>query len=708
MRPPPRRERGSFLPVGSDARGPGLVQLGGRASPAGRALALVLLLGAAVALLPAALGAQARRAISIDEFVTAPIVSDPQVSPDGSLVAYVVATPSYEEDRADGRIWVAEVRSGETWQVTLGPGSDRAPRWAPDGRSLGFISTREGTPQVWRVPARGGPASPVTTFAAGVSDFLWAPDGRAVYFWTDIPWPDSTEAERRAAPYPTQALIWTELFYRHWNEWRVGKRTHVFRARLDDGTVSDLTPLDRDVPTLALGGRDVAVAPAGNELAVVFNPDSSVATSTNNDVFVMGPDGSVPQAITANPANDHSPAYSPDGRYLAYLAMTQPGFESDRQQVMLYERATGRRFPLAPGWDRSVLAFRWLPDSRGILAEVEERGSQNLYRIAVPSGRPTRLIAGGTNSAVQVAAAGDLIAFLHSTATEPAEVWVANLDGKGARPVTRVHATRLEGLDLRPLEPFGFIGARGDSVFGWLMKPPGFDPARRYPLIYLIHGGPQGAWLDQWHSRWNYALFAARGYVVAAVNFHGSTGYGQAFTNSISRNWGGLPYEDLMKGLDYLVTLPYVDPDRLGAAGASYGGYMIYWIAGHTDRFRVLVAHDGVVNPLSMAGSTEELWFPIWEFGGSPLSPLARATMERWSPANFFGNWKTPMLVIHSQRDYRVDLSEGLQAFTALKLRGVPAKFLYFPDEDHWVTKPRNRRLWWSTVLDWLDQYLRP
>jgi dipeptidyl aminopeptidase/acylaminoacyl peptidase len=240
------------------------------------------------------------------------------------------------------------------------------------------------------------------------------------------------------------------------------------------------------------------------------------------------------------------------------------------------------------------------------------------------------------------------------------------------------------------------------------MKPPGFEPLTKYPLIYLIHGGPQSSWLDQWHSRWNYALFASRGYIVAAVNFHGSTGYGQTFTNSISRNWGGLPYDDLMKGLDVVARLPYVDSTHMGAAGASYGGYMIYWMAGHTTRLRALVAHDGIFNPVSMSGTTEEQWFPIWEFGGSAMSPTARATMEKWSPANFVANWSTPMLVVHSQNDFRVDVSEGLQAFTALRLRKQPAKFLYFPDEDHFVTKPRNRRLWWSTVLDWFGRFLKP
>jgi dipeptidyl aminopeptidase/acylaminoacyl peptidase len=646
------------------------------------------------------------RPITIDEYITAPGVSDPQLSPDGTLVAFTVSTPSLDSNRTMRSIWLADVATGESWPA--GAGNERLPHWAPDGRSLAFVANRDSGLALWRMPARGGEASRQAPLPDGISDYVWSPDGRAVYYWTDVKWGDSTEAERRAGTYPTRAIIWTDLFYRHWDEFRVGLRSHVFRLDLATGKAADVTPIDRDVPPLALGGSDVAISPAGTELAVVYNPDSTLATSTNNDIFVQGPDGSARQPITISPGNDHSPQYAADGRFIAYLAMATPGFEADRQQLMLYERASGRRVAVTAKWDRSIGAFRWLPDARAVIAEVEEDGGEAIYRIEVPSGRTTRLITGGANSGVQLSARGDVMVYLHQTASRPAEVWVAGIDGKGARQITRVNDESFAAYDLPPAEKFGFTGARGDSVFGWLVKPPGFNPGRRYPLVYLVHGGPQGAWLDQWHSRWNYAMFAARGYVVAAVNFHGSTGYGQAFTNSISRNWGSLPYEDLMKGLDRLAAMPFVDSTRMGAAGASYGGYMIYWMAGHTTRFRTLVAHDGVFNPLSMAGSTEELWFPGWEFGGSQLQPTARALMEKWSPANFIEQWSTPMLVVHSQLDYRVDLSEGLQAFTALRLRGLPAKFLYFPDEDHWVAKPRNRRLWWGTVLDWLDASLHP
>ncbi len=670
---------------------------------------LRLALCALAALSAAPALAQNRRPISIDDFLRLAAVSDPQLSPDGQMVAFTVTVPSLQENRNTSRIWLHSLASGTTRQLTSGAGSDQSPRWASDGRTLAFLSTRSGTSQVWRIRIDGGEPIRMTGMDSGVSQFFWSPDTTALFVVSDVKWPPTQEIDRRHGEFPTGALLIDGLLYRHWNEWRAGRRQHLFRVDLRDGAVTDLTPFDRDVPTLALGGADIAISPLGTELAIVFNPDSVVATSTNNDIHLVGPDGTGLVAMTTSPGNDHSPRYSPNARWLAYLAMETPGFEADRQRLMLYDRATGDRRELAPDWDRSVSAFVWAPDSRSVVAVVEERGAQNLYRVAVPEGTRSALVRGGVSSAPQISPRGDALVFVHQTALQPPELVLLQLDGRSS-PVqlTSLNREALAALDLRPLEGFAFVGAAGDSVHGWLMKPPGFDPARRYPLVYLIHGGPQSAWLDAWHPRWNFALFASRGYLVAGVNFHGSTGYGQAFTNSISRNWGGLPYQDLMLGLDHLVSLPFVDRDRLGAAGASYGGYMIFWLAGQTDRFRTLVAHSGTFNTASMVGTTEELWFPHYEFGGPSTSPEAQTLIERWSPARNAGRWKTPMLVVHGQQDYRVDVSEAFQAFTTLQLRGIPSRFLYFPDEGHFVLKPRNRRLWWGVVLDWLDASLRP
>ncbi len=660
---------------------------------------------------PAAQGAQgARHPMTVDDFLGLKVVGAPALSPQGDRVVFTVSTPSLEANRNLTKIWLYDLTKETTRPLTEGDGSDFSPRWTRDGGSVAFLSTRDGSPQVWRMRADSGSATRLTSIATGVSQFFLSPDTTALFVVSDVKWPADQELDRRQKAYPTDARLWTGLFYRHWTEWRVGQRQHLFQVTLADGTLTDVTPFDRDVPTLALGGDDVALSPLGTELAIVFNPDSVVATSTNNDIFLVGPDGSGLTAMTDNRGNDYNPTYSPNARWLAYLSMATPGFEADRAQIILYDRATGERRPLTPDWDVPVQSLLWTPDAQALIVEVEEHGAHDLYRVTVPDGRRTPLVVGGVNTSAQISAAGDRLVFLRQTGTMPPELYALDLDGTraGIRQLTSVNAAALARLDLRPLEAFRYRGALGDTISGWLMKPPGFQPGRTYPAVYLIHGGPQGAWLDSWHQRWNYAMFAARGYVVAAVNFHGSTGYGQAFTNSISGHWGDIPSEDVIKGLDWLAAQPFVDSTRIGAAGASYGGYMIYWLAGHTDRFKTLVAHDGVFNTESMAGSTEELWFPIHEFGGPVTSPGGRALLEQWSPARFTDRWKTPMLIVHSQLDYRVDVSEGYQAWTALKLRGLPGKFLSFPDEGHFVVKPRNRRLWWGVVLDWLDQYLRP
>ena len=668
--------------------------------------AVGLLVLSSLPLLSRSLPAQ-KRAITFEDFIAMKAVSDPQLSPDGRWVAYAVATPSLTDNRNVSRIWLAEVATGANRQLSQGPGSDRSPRWSPDGKTLAFLSTRQNGAQVWVLDVTGGEARRVSNLPEGAGELTWLPDGKGFLVVGDVKWPPQQEIDRRNGDYPTDARLWTELLWRHWDEFRAGRRQHVFRVDLAGGEPKDLTPVDHDVPAIATGGDgDVAVSPDGREIAVAMHGDSIVADNTNVDIYLMAPDGSGLHAVTAdNKGADNTPRYSPDGQWFSWLSMERAGFEADRLRLMMRRRTVGqsdgRTVEATAGWSLSVSSYTWCPDSKCIYAVVEERGRDNIYRIDVPSFRRTVVLpGGGVNTNVNVAADGKTLVYLHQSDTQPPEVWTLG------KPLSHQNDAALAGLDLPPLAEYGFVGAQGDSVFGWIQKPPAFDAAKKYPVVYLIHGGPQGAWTDYWGSRWNYQLFASRGYVVAAVNFHGSTGYGQKFTDAISRHWGDYPYEDLMKGLDPVARLPYVDSTRMGAAGASYGGYMIYWLAGHTDRFKTLVDHDGVFNIVSMAGSTEELWFTDWEFGGTPSQN--RQGYEQWSPLNSVKNWKTPMLIVHSQLDYRVDLSEGYQAFTALRRMGVPAKFLYFPDEGHWVLRPRNRRLWWGVVLDWLDQYLKP
>ncbi|HXK60028.1 MAG TPA: S9 family peptidase [Acidobacteriota bacterium] len=645
-----------------------------------------------------------RRPISFEDFISLDAVSDLQLSPDGRLAAFVVTDYSLQANRANSDIWIVDVRSGkEARRLTRDAASDSQPRWSPDGRQLAFVSSRNNSTQIYVMPATGGEPKKVSDLEISPTNLTWSPDGSAIAFSADISWPHQPEDK-----FPTQVKIWDDLFYRHWNEWRAGVRSHIFLLDLKNGEAKDLTPFDQDYPTLALGGyRDIAFTPDGQSIAVVANLDKNRATSTNNDILLIPIQGGDIVNLTAsNPSNDNNPLFSPDGKWMAYRAQLRAGFEADRQRLMLMDWASRDVRDLTSDWTLSIGEIVWSPDSRYIYAEVEEEARNVFYRISIPDGQREKVVKDGHNKSPRITADGQTIVCLRESAKEPAEIFAIDLAKGSARQVSHVNSKLIAQLEMNPVEDFWFTGARGRRIHGLLLKPPAFDPARKYPLVYLVHGGPQGAMQDDFHPRWNYQMFAAPGYVVAMVNFHGSTGYGQEFTDSISRNWGGYPFEDLMKGVDYLIDqYSFIDPDRLAAAGASYGGYMIYWIGTQTKRFRCLIAHDGVFNPESMYGSTEELWFPEWDFGGTPWNN--RETYRKWSPQNFAQNFSTPMLVVHGQLDYRVDVSQGFEAFTALRRHGVPARFVYFPDEGHWVLKPRNRRVWWNEVLGWLAKYLK-
>jgi dipeptidyl aminopeptidase/acylaminoacyl peptidase len=563
-----------------------------------------------------------------------------------------------------------------------------------------------------------------------------------------------------------KALIFDRLLYRHWNAYREGKRTHIFVQGIPFGVSRhdsagreydslgftpldvvprDLTPGDYDAPVFSLGGQDnYAFSPDGQEICYTSNHDKNEATSTNNDLWIVplsvGAGDSPAQVlaktnnITAdNPASDSTPLYSPDGRFIAYRAQQRPGYESDRFRLMLYDRKTGERKDLTESFDHGVGSFAWVPDSRTIYFSAEHKRHSLIYAVGGFSGGAvisTRTLVGGFDDDVAIAPDGKRLVFSRNSIAAPNEIYEADAtaDGCPARTgdvdrgkescslskdwaLTHLNQELLSQVAMSPAEPFWFKGAKGDDVEGSLVKPPNFDASKKYPVKFLIHGGPQGAWGDDWSYRWNPELFAAPtssgpGYVVIMINFHGSTGYGQKFIDAINGDWGGAPYEDLMKGLDYAEkTYPFIDKDRECALGASYGGYAINWILGHTDRFKCLASHDGMFNAESAWGTTEELWFNDWEFKGTPYDN--RAMYQKWSPHQYAKNFKTPTLVIHGQRDYRLDVSEGLQLFTTLQMEGVPSKMLYFPDEGHWVLKPQNSQLWYKTVNDWVDQWTK-
>ncbi|MCA1557876.1 MAG: S9 family peptidase, partial [Acidobacteria bacterium] len=563
-----------------------------------------------------------------------------------------------------------------------------------------------------------GEQKKVTNISTGAGDPVWSPDGRMIAFVSDV-YPECTTDEcnrkrdEQVESSKVKAKIADRLLYRHWTTWKEGKRTHVFVAPVDGSAPArDMTPGDYDAPPFSLGGpADYGFSPDSKELVFARNTDKVEATSTNGDLFIVPVTGGEPQRITGkNLGNDLSPVYSPDGRFIAYRSQSRAGFESDRWQLMLFDRKSGQARSVTDKLDTSVESITFTPDGQRIFLTGTERGRQLIYTVATAGGAITKLVTDGFNDDVKISNDGKTLVFSRSTSVMPTEIFRANADGRNVFQLTKTNESALAPFALKPAEEVTWEGGAGAKVSGYIFKPANFSPTKKYPMVVLIHGGPQGAWNENWGYRWNPQVFASAGYVVFMPNPRGSTGYGQQFTDEISGDWGGKVVTDIMNGVAHVINLGYVDKERVGAAGGSYGGYMVNWIEGHNDdprfKFKVLVSHAGIFNLASMYGATEELWFTDWEFKGAPWdNPEMYA---RWSPSMFVKNFKTPMLVIHGELDYRVPVGEGLQIFTALQRRGVDSKLLYFPDEGHWILKPHNSVLWYDTVLDWFGKYLKP
>jgi len=702
---------------------------------------------------------QTKRPFTFEDMMTLKRVAEPVPSPDGKWVIFSVVDVDLASNKKTPHIWIVPLNGGASERVLISDQDGDRPRWAPDGKRFAFISNKSGSLQVWIADFDGtaGTVSGVhqlTVLATEAGGELWSPDGKNIIFTSDV-YPEcdgepAAEQECNAKKLKevedakVKALIFDRLLYRHWNAYKAGKRSHIFvvpdvlasartgapGAGIAPPPPRDLTSGDYDAPVFSLGGQDnYAFSPDGQEVCYTSNHDKVEATSTNNDLWIAPVTGGPAKNITAeNPASDSTPLYSPDGKYIAYRAQQRPGYESDRFRLMLYDRKTGEKKGLTEDFDHWVGSFAWAPDSNTIYFSAEHMNHSLIYSVgtkAASGGYPRHALVGGFNDDIAVTPDGKTLVFSRMSITFPNEIYAADASGEGCpartgdvdrgkencslnkdRAVTSVNKPVLEQFDLTKAETFSFVGAHGDQVEGLLVRPPNFDATKKYPLKFLVHGGPQGAWGDDWSFRWNPELFAANGYVVVMINFHGSTGYGQKFIDAINGDWGGAPFEDLMKGLDYAEkTYSFIDKDRECALGASYGGYMTNWILGHTDRFRCIVTHDGMFNTFSAWGTTEELWFNNWEFGGTPYTN--HDVYNKWSPRNSAPNFKTPTLVVHGQLDYRLDVSEGFQLFTTLQTMGVPSKMLYFPDEGHWVLKPQNSRLWYKTVNDWVDQWTK-
>jgi dipeptidyl aminopeptidase/acylaminoacyl peptidase len=661
--------------------------------------------------------AQSPHPFSVHDMLAMDRISDPRISPDGKSVAFTVRVTDVEANRGRTDIWIAGVDGSHARKLTTHEANDSGARWMPDGKSIVFLSTRGGSSQVWQVPAGGGGARALTSLPLDVGNLEVFPDGKRLLFTIEV-YPDAArgkeieETARRDAEKEkskVKAKIYESLLFRRWDTWEDGKRSHVFVWEIGSPAPRDLMRgLDADAPTRPFGGtEELAVSPDGAEVAFaakVMSPDAAWSTDVN--VYtVSSRGGAEPRCVSCDSrATDTRPAYSPDGRLLAYLAMSRPGYESDRLRIVLVDRATGSKRVLTEAWDRSASEIVWSADSRTIYTSADNVGNTSLFAVDIASGGVSMVAEHGTNSTPRPA--GDRLIVAVDTLHSPVELFSMARDGSDVRPVTRLNAAKTAAAQMGEFEQFRFAGAKGDTVHGYLVKPVGFTEGERYPVAFLIHGGPQGSLGNHFHYRWNPQAYAGAGYAVIMIDFHGSTGYGQAFTDAIRGDWGGAPYEDLMKGLDHaLATYPFLDGKRVAALGASYGGYMVNWIAGHTDRFQALVCHDGNLDERMAYFSTEELWFPEWEHGGQPWEQPAG--FAEHNPIDYVKNWKTPTLVIHGALDYRVVETQGMSTFTALQRRGIPSKLLYFPDENHWVLKPQNSILWHDTVLGWIDRWVK-
>lgn len=679
---------------------------------AGAAASALLLIGA-----PS--GAAQTPAFSVEDLVRLKRVAEPALSPDGRTVVFTVRETDMNANRGRTDLWALDltIKDARPQRLTSHPENDGSPEWAPDGSAIYFLSSRSGSNQVWRLPRQGGEAEPVTQLPLDVGSFRLAPTGDRIALTLDV-FADCPDLACTAARLeaneaaPTSGQTYDRLFVRHWDTWKDGRTSQLFVAPLDAGRVTTepanvSRSLDADVPSKPFGdSSEYSFSPDGVRL--VFSTrikGQSEPWSTNFDLYEVDVEGGEPRNLTTNnPAWDTQPVFSPDGAWLAWRAMERPGFEADRFHIMLMDRRTGEQRALTRDWDRSVASIAFSRDGRTLYATSDHFGQHPLWAVDVKTGKPTLLTGPGRVESFSVGERE--VVFTLSSLRSPAELHSVTLRSGDLRSLPTMNGEHLAGVALGNAEQFTFVGANDETVYGYVMRPANFDPSRKYPVAFIVHGGPQVSFGNQWSYRWNPQTYAGAGYASVFIDFHGSPGYGQAFTDSISGDWGGKPLEDLQKGwAAALEKYPWLDGERACALGASYGGYMINWIAGNwSEPFKCLVNHAGIFDSRAMAYSTEELWFDEWEHGGPAFE--VPENHEKHNPVNHVTAWRTPMLVIHGQRDYRVPYAQSIATFTALQRRGIPSRLLIYPDENHWILRPANSIQWHREVEKWLAQWV--
>jgi dipeptidyl aminopeptidase/acylaminoacyl peptidase len=652
-----------------------------------------------------------KRAFAIEDFYNVKSISDVHVSPDGKSIIYLLTTSDLPRAKRTGHIWMMGVDGRNARQLTTGDTGEYSPAFSPDGKWISYISAKDGSAQLCVMPSTGGEAKKVTSISTNVSDPIWSPDSKWVVFSTDVYHEcggDDACNKKIADTWtkgPLKAHTAEALLYRHWTDWKDGTRTHIFLANAATGEARDLTPGDFDSPPFQLGGPlQYDFSPDGKELVFVSNHDRQLASSTNNDLWLisLADSKAQPRNITApNRAYDGSPKYSPDGKYIAYRMQKQPGYESDLFRLAIYDRATGTSNVLTESFRNWIDEFEWSDDSRSIYFAGPVEGQTPVHRLDLASKAITQVLVDKTILGWEVA--GNKLLYVRSSVGEPVEIFSADISsGRATVParLTHVNNSVASEVDIRPAETMWVEGAGGAKIHVFIVKPHGFDPRKKYPVILNVHGGPQSQWSDAFRGDWQ--VYPGAGYIVAFANPHGSTGYGQDFTAEISGDWAGMVYEDLMKVTDAVEKLPYVDRNRMGAMGWSYGGYMMMWFEGHTDRFKAIASMMGLYDLRSFHGATEELWFPEWDMKGQPWnSPL----YEKFTPSNSVKNFKTPALVISGERDYRVPYTQSLQFFTALQKMNVPSRLIIYSNAGHWPSW-YEMALYYTAHLEWFHKYL--